>query len=367
MNNPQTINEITPCWMTDALRAGGSLKVAAVIRVELKQLGIGVGFLGGIAQVRLTYDRPEGGTPASVVVKLPAADEVNRALGDSVNAYEREVRFYQEIAPFTPIRVPRCHYSFMDRATGTYILVMEDLSKLTPGDQVAGLTRTQALACTDTIAALHATWWGGAKRSSLAWVPTAAKQLAELNVTVEHYRRVWPEFVAEFGRFAPTAGLVLGERLVSHLDHMLGCYATAPPTIVHVDYREDNLMLDDRSTDAPVVVLDWQLAAWGGGAYDVARLACGSLPPAERGGHHEEIVQRWHTKLLAYGVTGYSLNQAWHDYRVGALLAMVNPVLFHHMFKTGGKRGLELGAVMTERLFNAVLECGAESGEIWPE
>jgi len=38
---------------------------------------------------------------------------------------------------------------------------------------------------------------------------------------------------------------------------------------------------------------------------------------------------------------------------------MLNPVVFHHMFKLGGERGLALGAVMTERTFSGVLECGA--------
>jgi hypothetical protein len=60
-------------------------------------------------------------------------------------------------------------------------------------------------------------------------------------------------------------------------------------------------------------------------------------------------------------VTGYSREDAWYDYRLSAIMATLNPVVFHYMFKTGGKRGLALGAAMTERFFDDLVECGAEA------
>jgi hypothetical protein len=106
---------------------------------------------------------------------------------------------------------------------------------------------------------------------------------------------------------------------------------------------------DDLTREAPIVVVDWQLAMWGLGAYDVARLAGGSIPRAERGGHHEEIVACWHQGLLAGGVTGYSYEEAWHDYRLSAIVATLNPVLVHYLLTTGGARGTALGAAMSRR------------------
>lgn len=108
-------------------------------------------------------------------------------------------------------------------------------------------------------------------------------------------------------------------------------------------------------------MVDWQLAMWGPGAYDVARLVGGSIRPEERGGHHEEIVAGWHESLLAGGVTDYSREEAWDDYRLSAVMATLNPALFHAMFKTGGARGTALGAAMTERFFRDLEECGAEA------
>ena len=69
----------------------------------------------------------------------------------------------------------------------------------------------------------------------------------------------------------------------------------------------------------------------------------------------------WHESLLAGGVTDYSREEAWDDYRLSAVMATLNPVLFHAMFKTGGARGTALGAAMTERFFRDLEECGAEA------
>src|SRR5262249_43226130 len=123
----------------------------------------------------------------------------------------------------------------------------------------------------------------------------------------------------------------------------------------------DNLFIDELTRKAPIVVVDWQLAMWGLGAYDVARLAGGSIPPAERGGHHEEIVECWHEGLMAGGVTDYSRDEAWHDYRLSANMARVSRVLGSSMFKLGGARGPARGAAMTERFFTDLVECGAEA------
>jgi hypothetical protein len=42
-------------------------------------------------------------------------------------------------------------------------------------------------------------------------------------------------------------------------------------------------------------------------------------------------------------------------------MATLNPVLVHYTFKTGGARGMSLGATMTERFFRDLVECGAEA------
>lgn len=361
MKHPKTIEEITAPWMTAVLQNAGILRRATVGAVDVRAIGQGVGFLSGRARVTLSYDQAEPDAPASVVVKLPSCIEEGMAFAESSHAYEREIRFYREVAPCTPIRVPRMFATIMEPANNDYILVMEDLKGLTAGDQVLGMSRAQVLAAVQTIAPLHAQWWNGDQRLKLPWVPCVEQQLKMISLTPEAIRKAWPMFLETFGDVLPAGGRALGERIIKHLEGILAAFVKGTRTLVHFDYRADNLFMDDLKRKAPIVVLDWQLTMWGLGAYDVARLTGGSILPPERGGHHEEIVECWQQGLVAGGVTDYPREAAWHDYRLSSIVAMLNPVLFHYMFKTGGGRGTALGASMTERFFCDLVECGAEA------
>ncbi len=358
--HPRRINEITAAWVTDLLRAAGTIKQGAVRHADVKPLGEGFGLLSGQARVRLTYDREEAGAPASLVIKLPSTAPDSATFAESTHIYEREIRFYREVAPITPIRVPRVYATFLEPSDGTFILVMEDLGRLKLGDQVAGLSYDQVLSAARTIAPLHAKWWNGDKRRELPWVPSVEKQERYLNLSEERLREAWPAFLADLGDSVPPGGRALGERIIEKLDRVFETFNAGPRTLTHFDYRADNLFFDDPAKKESVVVLDWQLAMWGLGAYDIARLAGGSLPPAQRSNHHREIVNTWHAGLIAGGVKDYTQDQAWHDYRISAIVATLNPIIVHYIFKTGGKRGLALGAAMTQRLFYDLLECRAE-------
>jgi aminoglycoside phosphotransferase (APT) family kinase protein len=361
VKSPRTIEDINPLWLTDVLRGAGVLQRATVRAVDVQAIGQGVGFLSGRARVTLHYDQVEDGAPATVVVKMPSSIKEGMDFAESTHVYEREIRFYRDVAPRTPIRVPRMFATIMEPADEVFILVMEDLKGLIAGDQVLGLSRAQVRAAARTIAPLHAQWWHGDRGQALPWVPSVDEQLRMLSLTPATIRTAWPHFLETFGDALPPGGRALGERIIRHLEGILAAFVQGARTLVHFDYRADNLFIDDLTPEAPIVVVDWQLVMWGLGAYDLARLTGGSIPPAERGGHHEEIVACWHQELTARGVTDYSRETAWHDYRLSAIVATLNPVLVHHMFKTGGKRGTALGAAMTQRFFDDLVECGAEA------
>ena len=192
MQHPKTIETISAGWLTEVLRAAGVLERATVRAVEVQAIGEGVGFLSGRARVTLHYDQSEEGAPTSVVVKLPSSIKAGNDFAESTHAYEREVRFYREVAPLTPIRVPRMFATVMEPAESAFIMVMEDLQALTAGDQVSGMSRAQVLAAVRTIAPLHAHWWNGDQRQVLPWMPSVEQQLEMLSLT--------PEFIREPGR-----------------------------------------------------------------------------------------------------------------------------------------------------------------------
>jgi len=351
---PRTIAEISPAWLTQTLRSGGWLTQASITAIAAQALGQEIGFLDGLARLRLTYDHDESGAPASVVVKVPSGEAVYRQIGERYHAYEREVRFYGDVAPHAPIRLPRCFYRGMDPGADAYLLVLEDLGALTAGNQVNGLTPAQAQAAVETIGRFHACWWETPALKALDWMPTR-------NLQPSRYGQCWPRFRQVIGPRLPAAALALGEKVGIHLERLLGALEQGPHTIVHSDCREDNLLFDDWSRRDPVVILDWQLAIRSRGALDVARLLCGSMASTDRAACEMDVLRCWHETLEAGEVKGYSWSQALLDYRRGALLCLYFPVTIHEAEERAGSRGVALADAQIERFFTAALELDAAS------
>lgn len=351
---PRTIPDVTPSWLTIALRTAGCLSQANIVAIAVQPIGQEVGFLDGLARLRLTYDRNEAGAPSSVIVKIPSGEAPYRQIGDRYHAYEREVRFYGDVAPGSPIRLPRCFYRGMDQAAGAYLLVLEDLGSLTAGDQVRGLTPAQAQAAVETIGRLQACWWETPALEALDWMP-------HRNIQPARYQQFWPRFRQTIGPLLPASALALGEKIGAHLEELLRTMEERPHTIVHSDFRADNLLFDDPSRPDPVVIVDWQLAIRSRGALDVARLLCGSMSSPDRAACEMAVLRRWHETLETGGVQGYSFQQALHDYKLGALLCLYFPVTIHEAEERAGKRGVALADAQIERFFTAALELEAEA------
>ncbi|OAI45924.1 hypothetical protein AYO44_12260 [Planctomycetaceae bacterium SCGC AG-212-F19] len=351
---PKTIAEISPAWLTETLRRHGWIAQATVIAVESRAIGMAVGFLDGLAQLRLTYDQHETRAPASVVVKIPSTEGVYHQIGQRYHAYEREIRFYAEIASRSPIRLPCCFCGSMDAGTDAYLLMLEDLSELTAGDQVQGLNPVQAQAAVETVGRFHAAWWEKPGLESFAWMPTR-------NIQPDRYRRMWPRFRQLVGPHLPAAALALGDQLNIHLESLLDALEQRPHTIVHSDFRADNMLFADLAGPEPVVILDWQLAIRSRGVLDVARLLCGSMASAERAASEIDILRRWHDTLVKGGVRDYSIQEVVQDYQRGALLCLYFPVTIHEAEEAAGSRGVALADAQIERFFTAALELETES------
>ena len=64
--------ELTPAWLTAALRQAGVLPEGSVERADLAPLGQGI--LGRLFRAVLAYDRDREGAPRSLAIKVPSAD-----------------------------------------------------------------------------------------------------------------------------------------------------------------------------------------------------------------------------------------------------------------------------------------------------
>ena len=86
-----------------------------------------------------------------------------------------------------------------------------------------------------------------------------------------------------------------------------------PQTVVHADFRLDNMLFTPG--DPSPVVVDYQTIGWGSGAYDLAYFVGGSLEPEVRAADVDVLVTGYHEALGDHGVTGYTLDELRADYR----------------------------------------------------
>ena len=82
--------------------------------------------------------------------------------------------------------------------------------------------------------------------------------------------------------------------------------AAMPHTLVHFDFRADNLFFD---TDGSIVVIDWQAISQGGGVADVGYFVSQNLSTDDRRAHEPELLHAYHDALVANGVSDYSYDQ----------------------------------------------------------
>jgi aminoglycoside/choline kinase family phosphotransferase len=361
---PSGPQDLTPEWLTQALRSGGAIERAAVSSFEVKVIGEGAGFLGQLAQVRLTYDRPEEGAPQSLIAKLPAAAPENKEVAQFFRFYEREVRFYDEIAHSVELRTPRLYFSHFDAGTGDFALLIEDLAPACVGDQLSGCTTHQVELAVRELARFHAAWWEHPKLQDLDWLPSIHDQWY-VEAVAGGYAQAWGPFNDYFGdRLAP-AMRDLGERYGQKIPQLMEYFGTAPCTIIHGDYRLDNLFFDPSQPGSALAVIDWQISARARGVFDVAYFLAGTLPPDQRRAGERDLVRLYHDLLAEGGVRGYSLELCWDDYRRSLLFLLNYAVIGIGSLDLANERGVELFEMIAQRTMTAIDDLNA--GELLPE
>lgn len=151
---PGGLAEVDPVWLTRTLRDAGAIGGdTTVVSFESEPAGAGAGMMGQVVRLSPTYERPIGGEPTSVVAKFPAAAQANRDFANLLHFYEREVRFYQQVAAGVELRTPRTYCALYDPATNSFVLLMEDLGE--PGDQVSGCPPDRAFDVLEQIGSFH--------------------------------------------------------------------------------------------------------------------------------------------------------------------------------------------------------------------
>jgi hypothetical protein len=343
---------LTPEWLTAALRT--SDRFAAVVVHGVDPQPVGTGQMCDSLRLHLSADGPDD-APRTVIAKLPAADETSRATARTLRSYENEVRFYQQLAPTLPVRTPTAYYADIDPATARFVLLLEDLSPAEPGDQLAGCTAGQAAAALDELVRLHAPRWGDPSLAELEWLHRDPAGQREFMLGL--LPALWEGFTERYADRLGADVLSAGAGVFGHLGSYLRV-DLEPKTIVHGDYRLDNLLFGGGSGAPSVAVVDWQTCTHGSGLADVAYFIGAGLDPALRRSVERGLVESYHDGLVASGVRHYGMERCWWEYRRGSWAGLLMAV-GASMLVEQTERGDEMFVTMATRHATHALDLDA--------
>ena len=345
---PQEGSEFTADWFTDLFQEQYG---AAVLDVSREVIGTGVGFVGEIHRCFLSWDATRGDLPTSVIVKVPSKLPLNRSLGEGLQLYEREVIAYEKLASNMGLPMPNVLYSAMDDdptpwldsvinflfsrlplggvswltvkflelasknpRLRRYVLVLEDIADARPPSQVEGGSLDDALISLETLAKFHAHHW--MKEESIA----VSDRIWALNrlpkVSQASYARNREEFLGRFGELVGDEKMRVIDDTQDRLEDLLAPLAQDPWTLLHGDYRLDNIMF---RPNGEIVVIDYQLLSKGRPGWDVAYFITTALS-ADYKSEEETMLKHYHETLLRAGITNYSFEELVDDVELTKLL-----------------------------------------------
>lgn len=299
---PVEVDEVTPEWL-------GSVVGRAVTAVAVVDRHSGT---TGRVRVAIEWGDADGDAPETLFVKLAPFDPGQREFVARSALGTAEARFYAEIAPEVPVRVPAAFASVWD-ADGRYAMVLEDLAATgcrfpRPRDEDIGEFTGRLV---EELARLHGRFWADPRLEpdgQWGWVNDGSR------VAFGRPGPYVPMAVERFGDELGSAFRRLAGLYVDRGPELAALLRAGPPTLVHGDAHLGNLFVDVAAGGRPGL-FDWAMVWRATGMRDVAYVLGNSIPTEVRRAGEREWIARYVDTLAAYGGE-LTEDEAWAQYRV---------------------------------------------------
>ena len=314
-----SVEQVTVGWLTAVLTRSHALTSGTVTEFTVLS---GEGNWSSNARLSLTYSIDAvGPRPTQLLLKM-----VNTDTGDGEYFLPDEVTYYtRDYVDVPDAPLVGCYDAAYDAHQQRYHLLLDDLTDTHEPAYDLTPTLAHGLAVADGLAILHAHWWGTNRLESIdaPFHDTAHIQrffhisapgiLHVKTIFADQLEPHWPEQIDHIFARLPEA---LAAR-TQHRQHL---------TKIHGDPNPGNLLLPKVGTRPLFFIdqqpFDWSFTTWLG-VYDLAYLMGLYWPVEQRRGLETAVLQRYLTTLHARGVTGYSWEQLWDDYRLSIALTVV--------------------------------------------
>jgi hypothetical protein len=275
--------DLTAAWLTAAIGAGP----VADFAVER----IGTGQMSECYRIRLNYADAGSDGPESVVLKVAATDPVSRQTGSALGLYEREVRFYGDIAPRLAGPIAPCYQAAIDTSTGVFDLLLGDAGPAVVGDEITGATIEQARLGVVELGRLQGPLLGDTALAEASWLNR------ETPLNQATIASLYAGFLDRYGDQIAPEHRVVCERLVAAFDGYVEAEANRIQGLVHGDYRLDNMLFGTAGADRALTVVDWQTVSRGPALTDLSYFLGCALRTQDRRDHYDALLRAYHEAL----------------------------------------------------------------------
>ncbi|MBH0778051.1 phosphotransferase family protein [Nocardia bovistercoris] len=285
---PLHVDGVTAPWLAGALGLpAGSIGAVRVVEHDS----------GTAARARVAV-KSEADLPEHLFLKLVPRNYLQHVLMNIFRLGVKEVLAYRALGENPPVRVPRCHVAEVDRSGRRSILVLEDLSATAEFRTVIdSVTRAEAEAVIDALAALHAQFWASARFAG-DLRPLAERSATEIRIGDIIRRRFLAQITGHTADLIPEQVKRDCRMFYERSADIDAFWAAQPQTLIHGDPHLGNLFFE---AGAPGF-LDWQIAAAGVGIRDVAYFASASVEPELLRTIERDLVRRYTTRLADAGI-----------------------------------------------------------------
>ncbi|MCB9455136.1 MAG: phosphotransferase [Anaerolineaceae bacterium] len=312
-----SVEQVNELWLTHILEASGALYQGRVTKVDML---IDARELSTSVRLGITYSEDATGSkPTKLFLKLVTLDMEDEFFGPSeVNYYQRDYVGIHD-AP-----IPRTYDAVYSEKQGRYHILMDDLSDthMTARDRMPTLGYGMALA--ESLATLHAHWWGKIRLSEIdEHIPDAQAiqeftDMGKLGASFiiatceDELKAHWPE--------------VINRIYVSHPHLMVQrTQDDVGFTLIHGDMNRNNILVPING-ERPLYLIDrqpfnWSLTVWLA-VYDLAYAMVLYWDVKIRRALETHVLRHYHKCLIRQGITAYTWEQLWDDYRLCAMMGV---------------------------------------------
>ncbi len=242
----------------------------------------------------------------------------------------REVEFYDFIKAFDlhlrEAVLKPISYD-VDERTGTYYLVLEDLTDTHRNYKeidFSDLKNWRSLV--RALAGFHKAFSGRLTLSQIKSYsddqPTRERYIIRLKEAFTVFKAYALDRVDEAVLSLLESSIPILRRI--ELEKCKRIYANKITTLVHRDAHVKNFLFPIDRTDK-IKLIDWQFWAVGLGTYDLRHLLGSALPPQQRQ-YQKELVFTYYQTLMDGSSFDYDWDTCWLDYRKGVLDNLFMPV-----------------------------------------